>query len=180
MAAAALVAGCATTPPAPQHPVIADLLYGALCDHGRQDAVCASPASGQPAVIEATGDSSCTYAKKLVACTWYGYSFDYVLGEDGANLDCEQVSDVKSNHGNIDTVLDTNTAVSGYTVHLNGRKGHHVQRQYLGRSPVDRTEHMKQSCSYRGEKLFEVEFLIHHHAAKPDKPSQGVSSKPTP
>jgi hypothetical protein len=164
LALAALLAGSCSSVPPGGPPTISNLAYGPLCAHGRQDAVCGKPSAGQPADVEISGDGSCVYDKKVVTCTWYGYAFDYALDRDAIDLDCDWSSDHKNTLGNPNGIVQKDTTTMHYKLHLAGRSGHYVQQQYAGfPSNDDDVELLTQSCSYRGEKLFEVDLRLHHH-----------------
>lgn len=171
LALALLCASCTTAPESdknqPDQIAISNLSYGPLCGADAAPTVC-----GPSNDIRVTGEGHCAYGKQEMACTWYGFSFDYVPTGSPVELDCVATSDVARDYVNIYGVQATNVTSEPYKLTLDG-SGHIFHSQYSGWSPNAKgDENLKQVCSFKGTKVFEVDFHLHY---VPGNPAGGAS-----
>ena len=108
--------------------------------------------------IHITGQSKCTYNKKSMPCTWYGYQFDYENFPKDSKLDCKISSSEVVSFGNPKEELDSETVVASYEIELPELSGHFFNPQYSGlsnlRAELYSTYHHTE-CFYKGRRVFE-------------------------
>ena len=76
------------------HVAATNLKVGLVCGSGASRRVCF-----QTSDVQVTGEGSCIFNHQLIACTWYGFSFDYELPQDEVELNCTWSSNVAANLG---------------------------------------------------------------------------------
>lgn len=162
-----LCAACSSVSPHPGTPLtVTNFQFGLACGPAYSPTSICTPTTD----IDVTGKESCIYDRRPIDCTWYAYSFDYTSPQRGTVLDCDWSSNEASFFGNPLTAGKQLEATSHYRLPLPDSKGHIFHPQYAGVDPRGGIEDVKQSCSYDGKKLFEVEFRLHYGAPKDSKP----------
>lgn len=150
----------------PLRVVISNFKRGLICGPNNAQYICV-----QSDDIQVTGEGHCIYDKRDIACTWYGYSFDYVPLREPVELDCDVTSSVAQDFGNPEGVQAKNSTSMTYKLHLDGG-GHLFHSQYAGWFPRQKgDEDMKLVCAYNAEKVFDVEFHLHHLPGTPKSAS---------
>jgi hypothetical protein len=160
---AALCISCGTTntsttisPTPPTRVVISDFKHGSICGPNNAQYLCT-----QSDDIAVTGEGHCIYDKQDIACTWYGYSFDYVPLREPIALDCNLTTDVAGDFGTPEGVQSKHATSMTYKLHLDGT-GHLFHSQYAGWFPgLKGDENMNLVCTYNADKIFDVEFRLH-------------------
>ncbi len=136
---------------------ISNLKAGVVCGMGSLRRVCF-----QTQTVYITGEGSCVYNKEMRPCTWYGYSFDYQVSKEKVLLQCSVTTSTVSNFGNPGGEQAKNTFSGQYEVELTAKDHSYFHPQYMVLPPYDaetpKVDHMKQQCSYQGQKVFEVVF----------------------
>jgi hypothetical protein len=140
--------------------VISNFKFGLVCGPNDNRRICF-----QTRDIQITGESRCIYNKQAVACTWYGYSFDYRLPADSIKIQCEAKSNIATNVGSPTAELQKDSTYTKYEIELHSDSRHFFNPQYSSGFPANMmgtTQEYTQACSYRGEKLFEFTLLLHY------------------
>ncbi len=140
---------------------ITNLTAGVVCGPDNNRRICF-----QTDDIQITGEGTCIYNGKKEPCTWYGYSFDYSLPKEtkSIELDCNWQSDIRADWGNPKSEIAKNVANANYKIDLQNDKRHFFNPQYAAQTTnvgLGNVQHVKQSCSYMGRMLFEIEFRLH-------------------
>jgi len=132
------------------------LAYGPLCGPVGAQTVCVTSND-----IQITGKGRCKYGDQEMACTWYGFSFDYKPTGAPLELDCLATTDIPRDYVNIHGVEAINVTSLSFKLSLDG-SGHILHDQYSGWSPDAKLEeNLKQVCSFKGTKVFEIDLHIH-------------------
>lgn len=150
---AVFLAGCAAQPPA-EPLAISNLKYGTMC--GAPDMHVCSEASD----IAIDGTERCVYDRREIPCNWYGFSFDYSPKQGSFKIACDMAMDYDANMGNPAGVVSKDTKSFHYEVALSG--GHFANPQYKGHEKFDGIQNLTETCSYRGQKLFEFALQFHY------------------
>lgn len=164
LAPIALLSACSTNPVnIEDRIIIKNFIRGPICGDKWDDFyVCADTEE-----IQITGKGICTYNKQPVPCTWYGFSFDYVLPAGSVKLECVWKSSTKSDVGNPREVKAKGVDGGTYEFELNKAEGHYIQPNYtaiaFGQSPYgqERDSRVTVTCSHRGMKVFEYAMNRH-------------------
>lgn len=158
-----LCAACSTVALQPGTRVtITNLQFGPVCGPAyAPTSVCA-----QSSDIDATGHGRCIYDRRPIDCTWYGYSFDYTSPEGATFLDCDWSSNYPTALGNPRGVQEQAVTSSHLRLPLPSHAGHIFNPQYAGVGRHDAVETIVESCAYKGEKLFQIEFRLHYPQQK--------------
>jgi hypothetical protein len=141
---------------------ISNLKSGVVCGLPQNRRVCF-----QTTEIFVTNESTCNYVGKEKNCTWFGFSFDYKLpdGQKTVELDCTVQTDTPTDFGNPNAMVAKNATGMTIKLELSRDQSHFFNQQYAI-SPEDGNsraiEHSKQSCSYAGQTVFELEFNVHY------------------
>jgi hypothetical protein len=159
-----MIAACSSTP-TPQagaHITVTNLQFGPACGPAYAPiTLCA-----QTNDIDVTGQGHCIYDRQPISCTWYGYSFDYTSPSGAASLDCDWSSDEPTTLGNPQGTQNHPVKSTHYRLPLPYRSGHIFNPQYAITGPHDAVQHVTQTCSYKREKLFEIEFRLRYSSQK--------------
>ena len=140
---------------------IHNLESGLICWDGRESHVCSMAST-----ITVAGQDRCVFGGREIACTWYGYSFDYEAPSDTVTLQCTWSSTSSLTVGNPDSVLAEDSSGGVYELPLTGGSGHFINPQYAGldarASLLGTTTQLRQACAYDGVGLLEVVFDLHY------------------
>jgi len=141
--------------------LVSRLASGLVCGQPSKRHVCF-----QTDTISITGESTCVYDGQPAPCTWYGYSFDYQLPVEQVTLQCVWSSSARGDVGNPSGEVGRGVDQGRYELSLSGTTGHFFNPQY-SLLPAESAEpgkaiRIKNSCSYRGEQLFEVVFNLRY------------------
>jgi len=130
-------------------PVISNYRFGLICGPSDNRRVCF-----ETNVIQVTNESRCVFNHALVACTWYGFSFDYDSKSD-ATINCEDTSDVPERNGNPSGVDSTPTTSFKYDLALKEGSHHFFIAKYTGGlRTADSEKQSTVECSFHGTQLF--------------------------
>lgn len=141
---------------------ISNLKAGVVCGAPQNRRVCF-----QTKDILITNENMCNYIGKKQDCTWFGYSFEYKLpaGHKSLELDCDVQTDKADDFGNPKALVAKNAVKMKYKLELSRDQSYFFDPQYAAVTDGDNSgaiEHTKQTCSYGGRTVFEVEFNLHH------------------
>lgn len=139
--------------------VVTNVRVGVVCGKGESRRVCFETKD-----IQITNESTCVYNGSTVPCTWYGYSFDYKSSLPDMVLQCEYFTSEPFDEGNPREIIARNTTHGNFEMKLPGVSGHFFNPQYTAVADstiLGRIDEDKQICSYKGTKLFEVNYRLH-------------------
>ena len=114
--------------------------------------------------IYVSGQSSCTFNKEKIPCTWHGFSFDYKNYDKSKKINCQLTSSKQIQLGNPEGKRDQKASVSTYDFELKDENGYFINPQYVGLSQVDIQNSIQSShtsCSYDGKEVFEFSKQFH-------------------
>src|SRR5215469_18056448 len=75
-------------------PKVTNFKFGLVCGEASNRRICF-----ETSILQVTNESRCIFNGKIIACTWYGYSFDYDTATD-VTLDCANSADAPMANGN--------------------------------------------------------------------------------
>ncbi len=141
--------------------VIENFRRGLICDAGGPlRRVCTDAEE-----IPISGEDRCIFDQREIACTWYGFSFDYILPREQVVLDCTWTTDRSATDGSPQEVRSRGASSGKYEIRLRNGRGHYLHPQYFGVSGSWAADHAgevqrsTQSCAYGGKTLFEFRFV---------------------
>jgi hypothetical protein len=134
-------------------PKVTNFKFGLVCGEPSNRRVCL-----ETNILQVTNESRCVFNGKIIACTWYGYSFDYDTATD-VTLDCVDSADTPMANGNPKELLSSSTSRIEFKMKLKQGSHHFFIGQYIGgekdgKSPA----HGVEACSLNGTQLFLVDF----------------------
>jgi hypothetical protein len=130
---------------------ITNLQYGRMCNTKDGPWLCAPGKD-----VDVTAADQCVYNHQVIACTWYGFSFDYVAPKPGVTLDCQVTWSEPSNVGNPEGIRARAVTSGKYQIHLEAERGKLSWPQYTNGQSERSQEELSNSCSYKGNRLFDV------------------------
>lgn len=144
-----------------RRPIIRNLASGLLRRADTDRRVCF-----QAEDVLITGEGRCTYDRRSVPCTWYGYSFEYELPKREATLECSWSSTDQANVGTPDAEGHTDVSQGHYELKLEGQHGFFFNPQYSvfpsQRKHVGKVVQIRNSCSLEDRVGFEVVFKLRY------------------
>jgi hypothetical protein len=117
--------------------------------------------------IYLTDQSECTFNKKVVPCTWYGYSFIYTENIKGSSLQCTYNSSKKATAGN--TVEITGKSIDSIEFELvlekeSGFFSNPLYSVYNVRDKNEEPEKVKWVCKADGKTVLDISLRFYSPA----------------
>ena len=115
--------------------------------------------------IYVSGQSSCTFNKEKIPCTWHGFSFDYKDYDPSKKIHCQSTSSKQVKLGNPKEITDENSNIFAYEFELKEKSGFFINPQDVGLTQVNienAIESSYTSCTYENRKIFEFSKQFHY------------------
>jgi len=136
-------------------PVVKNYKFGLVCGASDNRRVCF-----ETNVIQITNESRCVYDRRVIACTWFGFSFDYEALDD-VTINCEDVADKPLPSGNPNGVVDASTDRFKYDLTLKKGSHHFFLAKYMsGEQGEGMPSQNQDACSFEGRVLFSTQFKL--------------------